>query len=387
MRALAFLGVLMVLLAACSAKPHRSPAMVACQSPGATPRAIQQTTASCTGLLRTARGDDLAAVLRARGEAYREDGNTEAAEQDFTKALALRPDDAEALVGRGMTLLDSGDPVAAEADLNHAIRIAPDTSGAYDNRGVAERRLGDYAAALRDENRAIELAPGSAYPWADRGLAYLARHEFELALADFSDALRIDADLAYALNGEGDAYRRKGDITDAVQVYNASATSYFNLQRYQSAIYEADAALAAKPDDPTSLNNRCWTRGVGNFELELALADCERSLKLRPGDAATLDSEAMVYFRKGDMDAAIAGYSAALRKDPKWAPSMFMRGVARMWAGETDEGQSDIDNATALDGTVAATVASYGITPKLPPGVRPAAAKGAHADPSTNAAQ
>jgi tetratricopeptide (TPR) repeat protein len=387
MRRLAVLGVLAVLLAACSQHPVRSPAMLACMNPLSARSALQRRIEACTSLIRTAKGDDLGMVLRERAGAYRLTGNAAAALQDLNQALALRPTDAEALDGRGLIYLDGGDLAKATADFNQAIRLQPGGQAGYNNRGAVERRQGDFAAALRDENRAIELGPESPNPWANRGLIFLARHRYGLALADFADALRRDQTLVYAIDGAGDAFLGRGDVAHAVAAYNDAATADFDAQNYRAAIAESDKALAAKPNDPTSLNNRCWTRGVGNFELDLAMADCALSLKLRPGDANTLDSEAMVYFREGKIDDAIAGYDAALAKDPKLAPSMFMRGIAKIRAGEVDDGHADIDDATALDTSVAATFAGYGISPKPPPGAPPAAGKGDHALPSTNAAQ
>jgi len=44
------------------------------------------------------------------------------------------------------------------------------------------------------------------------------------------------------------------------------------------------------------------------------LADCQRSLQVRPGDADTLDSLAFVHFRQGNFADAVTGYDAALAK-------------------------------------------------------------------------
>jgi tetratricopeptide (TPR) repeat protein len=363
MRGLAAIGVLALLLAACAPKPRPSPAMLVCTRTVAMPSSIQRRVSACTGLIQTAKGDDLRLALRARGEAYRAQANYAAAMQDFNRALALKSDDDAALDGRGLAFMAQGDLARAGADFDLAIRVNPNGAAGYNNRGIVERRRGDLTGALRDANRAIELSPGTANHWASRGLVYLAKRRFELAIADFADALRIDPNLVSALDGQGDAERAKGDIAGALQAYNQAATAYFNIEQYRRALTESDKALAAKPDDAESLNNRCWTRAVGNFELNLALADCERSLALRPVDANTLDSQAFVRFRMGQFSQAIAGYDAALTWNPKLAPSMFMRGVAKLRAGDTDGGQADIDAAGQMDSSVAGQFASYGVRP------------------------
>ena len=356
-------GVLMLLLAACGPKPTLSPAMLACLNPERSPPALARKVSACSGLIATAQGDDLRTALRARGAAYRRQANYAAALQDFDRALGLKRDDATALDGRGLVFMAQGDLVRASADFDRAIQVEPAGAAAYNNRGVVEQRRGDYAGALRDENRAIELGPRTANHWDNRGLTYLARRQFELAIADFADALKIDPNQVSALDGLGDAERGKGDIADALEAYNEAATSYFNVQQYSRALAEADKALAVKSDDPETLNNRCWTRAVANLELDRALADCQRSLQVRPGDAATLDSLAFVHFRMGQFSLAITGYGAALATNPKQAPSLYMRGVARLRAGDADAGRADIDAAEQMDNSVAGQFASYGVTP------------------------
>jgi tetratricopeptide (TPR) repeat protein len=354
--------ILLLALAAC-ARPARSPVMMACAGPAPTPASLQMKANACTSLLATAQGDDLVVVLRSRGEAYRQQADNAAALADFNRALTLKRDDAGALDGRGLVYMAEGDLARAAGDFDAAIRASPGDSAGYNNRGVVEQRRGDYADALRDENRAIELGPRVANHWANRGLVLLGKRRFELALADFADALRLDPRLITALDGRGEAEVAKGDAADAVLAYDQAGNVYFEAQQYPRALAEDDRALAIKSDDAEALNNRCWTRAVADLQLPLALADCEHSLQVRPGDAATLDSDAFVHFRMGEFSQAVAGYDAALAKNPKLAPSMFMRGVAKLHAGDADGGQADIDSAEQMDSGVAGQFASYGVTP------------------------
>jgi Flp pilus assembly protein TadD len=76
-----------------------------------------------------------------------------------------------------------------------------------------------------------------------------------------------------------------------------------------------------------------------------------------------LDSRAFVAFRQGRWQAAIDDYSAALAKDPKLSSSLYMRGVAKMRAGDSVNGQSDINAAASADSNIADQYASYGVTP------------------------
>lgn len=70
----------------------------------------------------------------------------------------------------------------------------------------------------------------------------------------------------------------------------------------------------------------------------------------------------MVHLRRGEFAAAIADYDAALKLQPKLAPSLYARGLARQVSGDKAGGVADIQAATAIDPQVGAWMKSYGIT-------------------------
>jgi tetratricopeptide (TPR) repeat protein len=78
---------------------------------------------------------------------------------------------------------------------------------------------------------------------------------------------------------------------------------------------------------------------------------------------ATLDCRGLVHLRRGEFQAAVADYDAALRSANNFANSLYGRGVARLRLGQTGAGQGDIAAATALDASVAARFAGYGVSP------------------------
>ncbi|MEJ0065310.1 MAG: tetratricopeptide repeat protein [Caulobacteraceae bacterium] len=211
-----------------------------------------------------------------------------------------------------------------------------------------------------DESRAIELAPQAALPWANRGYAYAAKHWWDFAIADFTDSLRFAKDYAFALQGRAEAERGKGDAKAAIEDFNAVLSDPHG----DNALEDAQAVVELSPaGDPEALNTRCWVRGVQNTDLPAALADCQQSLAARPNSAETLDSLAMIYFRQGRFAEAIDRYSAALAADPTQTASRFMRGVAKLRAGDKAGGDADIAAAEATDKSVAGQFAGYGITP------------------------
>jgi predicted aspartyl protease len=122
-----------------------------------------------------------------------------------------------------------------------------------------------------------------------------------------------------------------------------------------------DSLLSATPDDAPTLNDRCFWRGIAKADLDGALADCDKSLKLAPGIAATLDSRAFVLFQMGHYEEALNGYDAALRADARQAPSLFMRGLTRGKLGDTSGKNADVAAATKDDPTIPAEFKRIGI--------------------------
>lgn len=114
---------------------------------------------------------------------------------------------------------------------------------------------------------------------------------------------------------------------------------------------------------PESRLERSWARAVWGRQLDLALADCNESLRLRPNDANTVNSRGLVQFRRNDFRAAFADYDAAVRANANDTGSLFALGVAQLRLGQTAAGQADIAAATARDAGVAARYAGYGVSP------------------------
>ncbi|KQZ03638.1 hypothetical protein ASD21_20365 [Caulobacter sp. Root1455] len=141
------------------------------------------------------------------------------------------------------------------------------------------------------------------------------------------------------------------------------ATLHQNDGRYDLAVKDFDVLIAREPDQAALNNGRCWSRGLGNVELDLALADCETALKLQPGNAAILDSRGFVKLRKGDLAGAVADYDAALKASPDQAASLFGRGVAKRRQGAKAAGDADLAGARKVDPGVEQEFAGYGVTP------------------------
>jgi tetratricopeptide (TPR) repeat protein len=99
---------------------------------------------------------------------------------------------------------------------------------------------------------------------------------------------------------------------------------------------------------PDEYNRSCWSRAVANVELDRALADCNESLRLRPGAPYVLDSRAFLYLRLGRPDDALKDYNEVLRITPKVANSLYGRGLAKLRLGDVEGAKADLFQAESL---------------------------------------
>src|SRR5262249_34815368 len=114
------------------------------------------------------------------------------------------------------------------------------------------------------------------------------------------------------------------------------------------------------PKDAEAWNNRCWARAIIG-QLRGALADCNRSLALKPTLTDAFDSLAFAYLKMGRVRRAIPLYDAALRSNPEQASSLFGRGKAKLRTGDSAGGNADIEAARAIKPDIAEEFAGYGV--------------------------
>ncbi len=105
---------------------------------------------------------------------------------------------------------------AAIAEYTKALEIDPDVAEAYDRRGTAYFQKGDLDHALPDFNQALTLNPRSADALLHRALVHMARGFHDLAVVDFNNSLDIQPYVLDGLLNRGLCRFKLGDFAGAV---------------------------------------------------------------------------------------------------------------------------------------------------------------------------
>jgi tetratricopeptide (TPR) repeat protein len=254
----------------------------------------------------------------------------------------------------------------------------PTDAAGFALRGAASESRGDSTAAIADLSSALKMAPANVDYLYQRGRAYIAAKQPFLAMADFDRAIAIKPDdvpvlvarAALKLGGRD----RAGALADVEAADKASAKQddvrldlgrlYSRADEAQAAITQFDLWLAAHPEAPQmpdALKGRCWSRALLGQDLDKALADCNRALRLLPHDAMSLDSRGLVHLRRLELDAAIGDYDASLAINPKSAWSLYGRGLAKQRKGDAPGAAADIAAALVINPELPDRVKRWGV--------------------------
>jgi tetratricopeptide (TPR) repeat protein len=113
--------------------------------------------------------------------------------EDFSQAILVHPDFAEAYIFRGSLLLAKPDVPSALADFNKAITLGRGQAAAYNGRAAVRlRHLKDLDGAIADCDQAIRLQPDNyGMPYVNRAVAYYKKRNYDGALQDGARLLEI----------------------------------------------------------------------------------------------------------------------------------------------------------------------------------------------------
>jgi protein O-GlcNAc transferase len=213
------------------------------------------------------------------------------------RALALRPDFAEAWQARGNALDELKRHDEALVAYDKALGLYPHFPAAWHGRGNALSALKRCDEALAAYERALALAPDLAEAWLGRGLALNA-------LGRYAEALS--------------AFDRIGSFaTSRIEVHIGRGAAFYGLNRYEEALAAYKRALTLKPDHAEILAN-CGRIYIQFRQFEKALGAYDHVLALREDIKCAKGDRLYVKLQLSDwinLNAEISDVIASVRAD------------------------------------------------------------------------
>ena len=176
------------------------------------------------------------AVLKALGQL---DLSVEA----YTKALAIKPDYADAYNNMGNALKEQGKLEEAIAAYKKALAIKPDYAEAYNNMGIVFQEQGKLEEAIAAYKKALAIKPDYADAYFNMGIALQEQGQLEEAIAAYTQALAIkpdDADAKFNLAEILKSYSSKNDYSNPLIYFDSKIKENHN----KHALPKSDEELA-----------------------------------------------------------------------------------------------------------------------------------------------
>lgn len=177
--------------------------------------------------------------------------------------------DTAAHGNKGKELAAAGKVDEAIAEYTKAIAISPQDERLYRDRGLVYRANNRFPEAIADFAKAIEIAPKSELGYIERGQVLMIQNQFDAALVDYNKAVELNPNNPVCYDRRGFAFYNLRKYDDAVKDYSTSiekkadnpvtfsrrADAYVALNQFSKALPDLEAALKLKPEDPDLMQN------------------------------------------------------------------------------------------------------------------------------------
>jgi len=191
---------------------------------------------------------------------YLEDGNIAAwdlnwpaAIEAFTRAVQLRPDDAEGHINLGLALLQNGQLPQALKVYKRAHQLSSDDPLPLERSADVLERMGQLREAAQQYVKVSEL--------------YIAQRDLDKAIANWERATQLTPGLVSVHARLAQAYERIGDKERAIREYLTLAFNFQRLNDVDKAIRAVERALRLNRNNPQALNTLRALRSGGEVIL------------------------------------------------------------------------------------------------------------------------
>lgn len=224
---------------------------------------------------------------------------------------------------KGLRHTVSNEEESAIEEYSQAIALNPDYAEAYNNRGIAYYNRGlssgdqsQFERAVKDFRKVIAMKPGSYSAYFAQGAIYLYQEEYDKAIGELNKAIALDPDEGVAYVGRGFIYTREKskDPAKAVTDFSKaiarggpwSAMAYLNRggvfledKQYDRAMDDFNKTIELSPGNAKAYLGRGLTLAFKR-QFSRAIEDLNRAIDLNPKIPAFYNIRGSVYAEIGN---------------------------------------------------------------------------------------
>jgi len=305
---------------------------------------------------------DQAELAALRGHAYLGLRREDLAVRFYEQALALRPDEPDALLGKARVALARGRPEEARPLLNAATAGAPGFAPAWEALGDLEWLERHPEEAEKAYGEAIQRNRFRIEVWQKRASLRMTRGELDGADEDIQAMARLAPRNPVVNYTRGLLRLRQTRYEEAQQDFEAALTAAPDSLRtafYLGAVYFAQGGLeqaqrhlerflAANPaSDPAASLLAVIALRQGNHERAATLLQAVE--RRNPADALTLGLLAKVRLAQGRGREAVSYLERAVSQSSQGTDAPMLLALSHLAAGRTEEGLIGLEEVAGLD--------------------------------------
>ena len=335
-------------------------------------------------------------------------GDLKSAEVEFTRAIELNENYADAYAQRGWVKWFSNRPGPALQDYNIAISLKPEVMTTKNLRNIFRVLFDDYNEVINDFNYTITIDTseykaynGKEFVDLIAGDPFMKLDEYELELKNDPDNIPLMIRTALAefyvhnygnaielcgraieLNPNGQwAFFIRGNAFAMINELNKSLKDYYSFERIDKSFpvlylnrgivnmnlgnrYQAmedfNAALKLRPDLYEAMYFKGKMLGE-NGKFDEAIELLSEVIKHHPQDIGALMHRGQYYKKKNNYIEALSDYDVIIKNDVEIAEVYHNRGNLRVMIKDLKGALEDFDEALSVDENLSKTYFNRGI--------------------------
>ena len=154
------------------------------------------------------------------GRVHKGLGQLDTSIESYKKALALKPDHANAYYNMGNALKERGKLEEAIEAYNKALVFNPDYADAYNNIGNALQDQSKLEEAISAFKRVLSLKPNCAEAYCNIGNVFAAQGDLEEAIIAYRKSLSINPNSVVAYSHMAAVFADQGKLEEAIEAYS-----------------------------------------------------------------------------------------------------------------------------------------------------------------------